>query len=445
MRPDQAGAVIRCSGGGVRKGLPVVIAGTGFAAACAALRLLAEGFRPVLLHSPRARDIGGVEILPTAMADQLAVLGLGDALARAGAFLAEGLDARWGRTDDGPRSYRTLHIDRLVLRRETLAEAVARGAEIRAVVRLPDLSATGRESVEYAGDRFFAALDATGRRAAWARPVERLGRTYADIFAVATPAFSRLARVLRLSGGWAYAAGSGAKATVGIIHDDKPCREVSLPDEIRQALRLPHSIPIRKLGRRPAFPQYARASVQGRLLAVGDAAFAHNPLAGRGLSFALGSAFAAAAVVASWRNRPNDYADAATYYREYVAAEQRRHLAFLASFDSNPPPVRPINPSHVLSWDARVAMAPLARGKCIGREPAIMLDDGGFVRWLGDFDLLELQALSAASIGPDALIAGLCALGLTGQQAVLLLHWAVQHGVLAVTEVERGERAAASI
>jgi hypothetical protein len=46
-------AVTRCSGGGVRKGLPVVIAGTGFAAACAALRLLAEEFRPVLSRACR--------------------------------------------------------------------------------------------------------------------------------------------------------------------------------------------------------------------------------------------------------------------------------------------------------------------------------------------------------------------------------------------------------
>jgi hypothetical protein len=218
-------------------------------------------------------------------------------------------------------------------------------------------------------------------------------------------------------------------ATVGIIRD-KSCREVSLPDEIRQALGLPHSIPFRRLGRRPAFPQYARASVQGRLLAVGDAAFAHNPIGGRGLSFALGSAFAAAAVVASWRNRPDAYADAAEYYREYVAAERRRHLAFLASFDNDPLPIRPIDSNHVLSWDARVAKAPLARGEGISREPAIRLNDVGFVRWLGDFDLLDLRALCAVSGQPNALIAELCALGLGGQEAVLLLHWAVQHGVL---------------
>jgi hypothetical protein len=53
-------AVTRCSGGGVRKGLPVVIAGTGFAAACAALRLLAEEFRPVLSRACRVcRRPGG--------------------------------------------------------------------------------------------------------------------------------------------------------------------------------------------------------------------------------------------------------------------------------------------------------------------------------------------------------------------------------------------------
>jgi flavin-dependent dehydrogenase len=427
-----------------RKGLPVVIAGAGFAAACAALRLLAAGFRPVLLQSPRARDLGGVEILPAAMADQLALLGLGDVLARAGASLAEGVDVRWGRGDDGLHRYRTLHIDRLALRREAVAEAAARGAEIRSVAHLPALSATCSEWVDCAGERFFAALDATGRRAVWARPVDRLGRVCADIFAVSTPAFSQLARVISLSGGWAYAAGSGAKATMGIVRD-KPSREVSLPDDIWQELQLPRAVPIRRLGRRAAFSQYTLAPVRGRMLAVGDAAFAHNPLAGRGLSFALGSALAAAATVASWRNRPRACADAAEYYREYVAAERRRHLSFLASFDNRLPRIRPIGSSHVLSWQARVVMAPLAIGECIHRESAIRLNDGGFVRWLGEFDLLELRALCTVSARTDTLIARLCALGLGDREAILLLHWAVQHGVLAETEVEPPGRPAPPI
>jgi hypothetical protein len=90
-------------------------------------------------------------------------------------------------------------------------------------------------------------------------------------------------------------------------------------------------------------------------------------------------------------------------------------------------------------------MTPLALGECIRREPSIRLNDGGFVRWLGDFDVLQLRALCAVSARPDALIARLCAISLGGREAVLLLHWAVQHGVLAVTETERGGRAAAPI
>jgi 2-polyprenyl-6-methoxyphenol hydroxylase-like FAD-dependent oxidoreductase len=436
-------AVSRCSSV-VREGLPVVIAGTGFAAACAALRLLAVGFRPVLLQSRRGRDLEGVEILPASMADQLALLGLGDVLARAGASPAEGIDVSWGRRDDGPHRYRTLHIDRLALRHEALVEATARGAEIRSIAHLPALSATRGKWVDCGSERFFAALDATGRRAVWARPVERLGRTCADTFAVATSAFSLFARVIRLPSGWAYAAGSGGKATLGVVRD-KPPREASLPEEIWQALRLPRSLPVRRLGRRPAFPQYATAPLRGRVLAIGDAALAHNPLAGRGLSFALGSALAAAATIASWRNRPDACADAAEYYREYVAAECRRHLAFLASFDDDPPPIRPIGSGCGLSWQAQIAMTPLAIGECIRREPAIRLNDGGFVRWLGEFDLLRLQALCAVRARPDAVIARLCALGLGGREAALLLQWAVQKGVLAETEAERGGRPAAPI
>lgn len=423
--------------GGGRKGLRVVIAGAGFAAACAALRLLAAGFRPVLLQSPRARDLGGVEILPPAMADQLALLGLGDVLARAGASPAEGVEVIWGRSDDGPHRYRTLHVDRLALRREALVEAMARGAEIRSVAQVPALSASRGEWVDCAGQHFFAALDATGRRAVWAHPVERLGRTCADIYTVATSAFRQLAHVIRLPSGWAYAVGSGGKATLGIVRE-KPSREASPPDDIWQALGLPSSFPVRRLGRLPAFPQYSFAPVRGRMLAVGDAAFAHNPIAGRGLSFALGSALAAATTVASWSKCPAACADAAEYYREYVAAERRRHLAFLQSLDDGPPPIQPIGSYHFLSWKAQVAMTPLSLGGCIRREPAIRLNDGGFVRWLGDFDLLELRALCAASIRPDSLIVGLSALGLSRRQAGLLLHWAVQHGVLIETEAEYG-------
>jgi flavin-dependent dehydrogenase len=416
-----------------RKGWPVVIAGAGFAAACAALRLLATGFSPVLLRSPQERDLAGIEILPAAMAHQLAVLGLGDALVRADASPAEGMDARWGRSDDGLRPYRSLHVDRLALRREALSEAAARGAEIRTLARPPAAPAACDEAVECAGERFFAALDATGRRAVWVRPILRLGRTSADIFAVATTAFSDVARVSRLADGWTYAAGSGAEATLGIISDG-PRRAASSPDKIWHALLVPGPSPIRRLGRRPAFPQYALAPVRGRVLAIGDAAFAHNPIAGRGLAFALGSALAAATTIASWRSRPADFAVAAAYYEEYVAAERRHHLAFLASLDSVPTPLAGlVDPDHTLSWCATVADAPLAFPEGIRSELAVVLRDGGPVRWLGNFDLLALRNICAVPLRPEALFARLCALGLGDREATLLLSWAVQHGVLGKT------------
>jgi hypothetical protein len=424
-------------GGIARKGLPVVIAGAGFAAACAALRLLAAGFRPVLLQSSRARDLDGVEILPAAMADQLALLGLGDVLTRAGASLAEGVDVRWGHDDDGLHRYRTLHVDRLALRREALSVAAARGAEIRSVARLPARPAACDGSVDCAGERFFAALDATGRRAVWVRPLLRLGRTYADIFAVATLAFSHVARVSRLADGWAYAAGSGVEATLGIISDE-PRRATSLPDEIWRALSVPGPSPFRRLGRRPAFPQYALAPVRGRLLAIGDAAFAHNPIAGRGLSFALGSAFAAATTIASWRSRPGDFAVAAKFYEDYVVVERRRHLIFLASLGSDrTPPDRSFDPDRTFSWCAPVAVAPLAFPEGIRREPVVVLQDGGLVRWLGNFDLLALRNICSVPLRPEALIARLCALGLGNQEATVLLSWAVKHGVLGETGADR--------
>jgi hypothetical protein len=44
-----------------------------------------------------------------------------------------------------------------------------------------------------------------------------------------------------------------------------------------------------------------------------------------------------------------------------------------------------------------------------------------------------LRGLCAVSARTDTLIARLCALGLGDREAILLLHWAVQHGVLAET------------
>jgi hypothetical protein len=186
--------------------------------------------------------------------------------------------------------------------------------------------------------------------------------------------------------------------------------------------------------------------VHGRVLAVGDAAFAHNPIAGRGLSFALGSAFAAAATVVSWRNRPADYAAAVEYYEEYVAAERRRHLAFLTSLGGERTAApRPLDPNRPLSWRASVAVTPVAFPEGIRSQLAVVLPDGAYVRWLGNFDLLVFRSICAVPTRAEALLRRLCALDLGSQEAALLLQWAVQHGVLAEVEAEHERRPASPI
>ena len=120
-------------------------------------------------------------------------------------------------------------------------------------------------------------------------------------------------------------------------------------------------------------------------------------------------------------------------------------MAFLATLDNGPPSSPPFDPLRVLSWHAPVAVAPLALREAISLEWAIVLSDGGLVRWLGNFDLLALRNICAIPLRSEVLMARLFALGLGAQEAALLLRWAVQHGVLAETEAERETRPASPI
>jgi 2-polyprenyl-6-methoxyphenol hydroxylase-like FAD-dependent oxidoreductase len=200
------------------------------------------------------------------------------------------------------REGRALHVDRLVLRRAVIAEAASRGAEIRTLRQLPEPDAGA-----------FASIDATGRRAAWSHPVERYGRSVADVFSAPGSASRFTALVVGLSEAWGYAAADEAGTTIGVIHDGRLPR-LEIERAIRPTFGLAQDALLMYLGRRPAFPQSAATPLRGRVLAIGDAAFSHDPIGGRGLSFALGSAFAAAAVLQTWRDHPPRWQRAAAYY-----------------------------------------------------------------------------------------------------------------------------------
>ena len=393
----------------------VVIAGCGFAGGAMALRSLQLGFEVTLLDVPRP-DICGVEIIPSSARHLLSELRLDEALTT----IRPGYGVGMLRClDDGVpefREGRALHVDRLALRRAMIAEAISRGAEVRTLRQLPEPDAGA-----------FASIDATGRRAAWSHPVKRYGRSVADLFSAPGAASRFTAVVVGLGEAWGYAAADEAGTTIGVIHDG------SLPRlETERAIRLTFGVAqdtlLIYLGRRPAFPQSAAAPSRGRLLAIGDAAFSHDPIGGRGLSFALGSAFAAAAVLQTWRDHPARSEYASAYYADYVAAEKRRHLAFISGDQERAQQPQPV-PSHVV-WSAKQACAPLVLEDGIDVAEVALTQAGIPVRWLSHFDVLELKALCDGVQPASGLIETLRRGGFTATEAATIIDWALRNGLL---------------
>ncbi len=392
----------------------VIIAGCGVAASFLALRAQQLGLAARLLRV-RAPSVAGVEIIPASAGRLRDVLDLGDVLAGLGAGLGDGLTRRHTDATIDVAPGRSLHVDRVKLRDALLAEAARRGARILDVERLP------------APDPTVWSVDATGQRAVSSRPVVRRGpRVAADIFGPETAIAPGAGRLALLDRGWAYLASDQTITTVGVVgrHRGVP----SLDTESRQALSLPPNINFRFLGRRPAFVQWARAPVVGRRLTIGDAAFHHDPIGGRGISFALGSAFAAAAVLATSRDDPSAEDTARAYYEDYVASEIRRHLAFLNGEPA--PPAAPELPER-LQWIAPAAPGGLVVGARVVSGEIFRLASGHPIRWAGGFDLARLRQLTIEAQPTAAVAEHLRAHGLSAAEAQSALAWALAQGLVA--------------
>jgi hypothetical protein len=271
----------------------------------------------------------------------------------------------------------------------------------------------------------FASIDATGRRAAWSRPVKRYGRRLADVFSAPGLTDYDAAVVVGLGHGWCYAAADQAGTTIAVIHDGGQPRP-QIERAIRGTFGITQGASLICLGRRPAFPQAAAAPLRGRVIAIGDAAFSHDPIGGRGLSFALGCAFAAGAVLQTWRDQPARRREAAAYYEDFVGAEQRRHLAFLSGHQE---PAQQSLPPHVV-WAAKKACAPLALPKGIELGTVALTQNGAPVRWMGRFDILELQPLCDRGQPTSVLIETLGRRGFMATEARAMLDWALRNGIL---------------
>ncbi len=395
----------------------VIVAGGGIAATATAIRLRELGLGVRLLVRPGAAG-DSIEALPQRALDLLDILGEPQLVIDAGG-VAVGSDGR---------SPPMLHVERRALAEAFLDRARERGAMVAEVPRLPPASALAPSA--------HAVIDATGRAAAWSRPLVTDSHDVARQFQ-GPPRTDLALRMVQGDQWWAYRLGTPSTTWAAVVVDGADAVDRVLAAHALRRLGLdPDEMMPR--GRRAARVQRALHPVDGRRIAVGDAALAHDPVAGAGIRFALASAIAAAAVVANWADDPARHDQAADYYTELVAGEHRRHLgarraiharASDATLLEEAPEAGP--PPDVVRFAASIVETPLVIDGVIQPGQAVRLPDGTQTRWLGSFDLLHLARLSSDPIPRIVLLARLQAEGLGAVDARAVLAWALRHHLLA--------------
>jgi flavin-dependent dehydrogenase len=412
----------------------VVIGGSGIAAAASALRLCALGLRPLVLATS-CEILPGIEAVPESVLPLFRELGAEHVLEKAGATLVHGFDNHWDADAPVRRTGWWIHVDRQRLATTALREAKKRGTVLllrRSLPRLhqePDATLVRCEGMPFA---FASAIDATGRSAVWSRPIRRRGNQIADMYSSASGTRPAPARVLRHLDSWAYRIGTPDRTTFAIVsaHGRKRTPpSLSLPLSLQKALGLPSDGCV-FAGRRPAFPQWCDSPVEGRRLAVGDAALAHDPIAGQGIRFAISSAFAASSVINTWRTSPSQSGAAERFYDRFVERCRLSHLRFVDQMREYPTWAPRESLPKVVAFSASIVASELQLDSTIQKGEAILLPEGGHVRWVGGLDLLRLRDLlphpiPAAELA-SRLVPGFC----DATRFPALLRWCLRHQVL---------------
>jgi 2-polyprenyl-6-methoxyphenol hydroxylase-like FAD-dependent oxidoreductase len=426
----------------------VVIAGAGLAACATACALRARGFSVVLLESTRSiaarvrRETPTIEAFPAKTIARFAELGLETALARARPVATSGFENAWESGSPGHLVEGTwVHVER-----EALARAVR--ASFVTVPRLPALSAGPgpfQWSVAGVPRSTRVAIDATGRAATWSRPIARRAARVAALFAGPGSKRARSGRLVRTDDGWAYALFHPDRTTVGIVTPSSHGR--SLPSDVANALGVADDGTFRKQRSCPAHAQWSREPIVARgdrlFLAVGDAALAHEPIAGLGISFSLASASAAACAVETALGAAESEAlDAAvSYYRELVGSARRRHVAQL-DVHAGTTPARSAPPQFtresIIRFTATPALTGVRRADRIVSATCFRASDGELVRWVGGFDLLDLQGMVEAGTRLETLRNRLASRGVASEAAVRFVAWCIARGVLSLGATPAG-------
>jgi flavin-dependent dehydrogenase len=432
--------------GQARAHTEVVIAGGGPAAAAIAVSLLSSGIRTLLLvsHRPTFRM---AEAIPSAALPLIEALGLLGLVRRVG-IRVKGME-NWSDPENPIiREDSFVLVDRTEFARRMLEAAMLQGAQIETIVRRPALvQSRGGVALEVAGRvrEFDAAIDATGRSAIWSRPIKRASRMIAHVFEAPPMTRPVGVKLVRSGAEWAYRIGLRNYTTVVIVSPHR--QRLEFPNCFADALGIsPRNS--RLVYRRAAGVQWAASTIRDRIIAIGDAALAHDPISGQGVRFALGSALAAAAVIRTWLHSRCDEMTPSDFYINFVNTERRRHLQFSRSFygsqldpedeliaDLN---IKPLSghfePSPMLKkeiyFSGQVESAALHVDGYIQRGEIIRLRDGGAVRWLGGFDLLRLCELTRPAIEVADLIRSLEQEGLDPDRSVAVVNWCVANRIL---------------
>ena len=391
----------------------VVIAGAGIAGCALAMLALKRGFGVRLLHR-LTEERPTIEALDATATRALQAVGLGEVLDRAEPVRVRGLERHW-ETASALAGWYT-HVDRAALARQAREEVATLGARLEIIEELPDVPTD-----------VLAAVDATGRNAAWSQPIE--SRHPATLTYYEGPGFNIAmpARYVRLSEGWVYRIPHHSMTTVGLIHErgKGPPR---LPDALAEVLGM-QADDLERIGKASISVQWSGLPVFGNRLAIGDAALGQDPMATGGLGFAVSSAQAADAVIATWLTQPGN-TPAQRYFTDFVGDARGRHLAMLDGVYHRSQGRPPVLKRELLVFAGVARKTGVCDGDAIVDGEAIVLPDGRLVRWIGSFDLLDLPPLCSQPRPVDRIVEGLVGTGLTAAQAASVVDWCTRCGVL---------------
>jgi len=311
--------------------------------------------------------------------------------------------------------------DFLIYSRAALVAALRRSAAAVGVAFVPKRNfVPGVPSIDFR-------IDASGRTAAWSRPLQRFNIGVADVFRA--PTRRPGAQFIDAGDHWAYLLDDGQTRTIGVV-GPRRARSKCLPPNWAEAFAMPPaeaSLTARCL----ASAQWTTRPVDGRRLSVGDAAFAHEPLAGQGIRFALACALAATATVRTLLERPEQADAARTYYADLVAAERDHHLSYLRGDVFDAPATNPGAYGHdLIRFVGEWKSTPMVVAGFIEAHPALHLPDGRTTRWVGGVDTKILADVADRATTVAMAQRRLQDRGLSSAAARALISWGIAQGVL---------------